>query len=103
MKQFLNFIKKEFAHVFRDRKTLLMLFGMPITQIVLFGFALTNEIKNSRIAVMDYAKDVNSQQIISKISASKYFILEKTLMSHDEIEAAFRGGKIKLVVVFPNN
>ncbi len=51
MKQFIAFVKKEFYHVFRDRKTLLLLFGMPIVQIVLFGFALTNEIKNSKIVI----------------------------------------------------
>ena len=50
MKQLITFIRKEFLHVFRDRKTLLMLFGLPIAQIVLFGFALSNEIKDSRIA-----------------------------------------------------
>lgn len=103
MKQFLVFIKKEFYHVFRDRKTLLMLFGLPIAQIVLFGFALTNEIKNNRIVIVDYAKDLASQQIINKIEASKYFDVEKSLMSHNEIEAAFKEGKIKLAVVFPSN
>ncbi len=63
MKQFLSFVRKEFYHVFRDRTTLLMLFGLPIAMIALFGFALTNEIKNSKIVVCDYAKDVASQKI----------------------------------------
>lgn len=103
MKQFLVFIKKEFYHVFRDRKTLLMLFGLPIVQIVLFGFALTNEIKNNRIVIVDYAKDLASQQITDKIEASKYFDVDKSLMSHNEIEAAFKEGKIKMAVVFPAN
>ncbi len=102
MKQFLAFIRKEFYHVFRDRKTLLMLFGLPIVQIVLFGFALTNEIKNSRIVVMDYAKDAASQQIINKIEASHYFDVEKNLMSPDQIEKAFREGNIKLAIIFPD-
>ena len=53
MKQFLAFVRKEFYHVFRDRKTLLLLFGMPIAQIILFGFALTNEIKNTKIVICD--------------------------------------------------
>jgi ABC-2 type transport system permease protein len=70
MKQFLSFVRKEFYHVFRDSKTLLMLFGLPIVLIVLFGFALTNEIKNSKIVICDYAKDEASQQIINKIEAS---------------------------------
>jgi len=61
MKQFLVFVRKEFYHVFRDRKTLLMLFGLPIVQIVLFGFALTNEIKNTKIVILDLAKDEASR------------------------------------------
>ncbi len=103
MKQLFTFIKKEFFHVFRDRKTLLMLFGLPIVQIVLFGFALTNEVKNAKIVIADYSKDVTTKKIIDKIEASKYFEVEKSLKSHNEIEAAFREGKIKLAVIFPEN
>lgn len=102
MKQFFTFVRKEFYHVFRDRKTLLMLFGLPIAQIVLFGFALTNEIKDSKIVICDYAKDEASQRIITKIEANSSFLIEKSLLSHREIEAAFRKGTIKLVVVFPD-
>jgi ABC-2 type transport system permease protein len=101
MKQFFAFIRKEFYHVFRDRKTLLMLFGVPIAQVVLFGFVLTNEIKNSKIVICDYAKDYASQEIIRKIEASKYFNVQKANMSHDQIEAAFRTGDIKMAVIFP--
>ncbi|MCE3228945.1 MAG: ABC-type multidrug transport system, permease component [Bacteroidetes bacterium] len=103
MKQFLVFVKKEFYHVFRDRKTLLMLFGLPIVQIMLFGFALTNEVKNSKIVVVDYAKDVSSQKIIHKIESSNNFEVEKALLGYNEIEAAFKEGKIKLALVFPSN
>src|ERR1051325_942625 len=76
---------------------------MPVVQIVLFGFALTNEIKNAHIAVADYSKDVTTKQIIDKIEASKYFDVEKNLQSHDQIEAAFKEGKIKVAVIFPQN
>ena len=79
-----------------------MLFGLPIVQIVLFGFALTNEIKNTKMVVVDYAKDVASEQIINKIEASNYFEVEKSLLSHREIEAAFKEGKIKLALVIPS-
>lgn len=103
MKQLFTFVRKEFYHVFRDRKTLLMLFGLPIAQIILFGFALTNEIKNAHIVVCDYAKDATSRRIIDKIEASKYFDVEKNLMSHNDIEKAFKEGKIKMAVVFPEN
>jgi ABC-2 type transport system permease protein len=101
MKQFLNFLKKEFAHVLRDKKTLLILFGMPIMQILIFGFALTNEVKNSKIVIVDHAKDIATQQIIAKIEASRYFEIEKSITSAKGIEAAFQSGTIKLAVIFP--
>jgi ABC-2 type transport system permease protein len=101
MKQFFTFVRKEFAHVFRDRKTLLMLFGLPIVQIVLFGFALTNEVKNARIAVVDYAHDNTSREITDRIQASRYFDVEKLVLSQSQIEKTFREGKVKLVIVFP--
>jgi len=103
MKQFLAFVRKEFYHVFRDKKTLLLLFGMPVVQIVLFGFALTNEIKNSKIVICDYAKDIASQRIINKLEASSNFEIEKALLSHQQIEAAFKTGTIKLAIIFPAN
>ena len=103
MKQLRSFIKKEFLHVFRDRKTLLLLFGMPIAQIILFGFALTNEIKDANIVICDYSKDVTTKQIISKIEANSNFNVYQNLMSHNEIESAFKTGKIKLAIVFPSN
>ena len=103
MKQFLVFVRKEFYHVFRDKKTLLMLFGLPIIQIVLFGFALTNEIKESKIVVCDYARDAATQQIINKLEASKSFEIEKAILNHQQIEDAFKEGNIKLAVVFPVN
>jgi len=103
MKQLLAFVQKEFYHVFRDRKTLLMLFGVPIAQIVLFGFTLTNEIKNANIVVSDYAHDNVSEEIIRKIEASRYFHVVHSNMSHNQIEAAFRTGNIKMAVIFPAN
>ncbi len=101
MKQFITFVKKEFAHVFRDKRTLFILFGMPVMQILIFGFALTNEVKNSKILIVDQARDYASQQIIAKIEASHYFEIQKSTLSHDQIEAGFREGLIKLAVIFP--
>ncbi|MEO6730711.1 MAG: ABC transporter permease [Ferruginibacter sp.] len=103
MKQFFAFVQKEFYHVFRDKKTLLLLFGMPVVQIVLFGFALTNEKKNSKIVICDYSKDLATQRIINKIATSNNFEIEKALLNHQQIEAAFKTGKIKLAIVFPAN
>ncbi|GIM54429.1 ABC transporter permease [Capnocytophaga cynodegmi] len=103
MNQFLLFVRKEFYHVFRDKKTLLMLFGLPIVLIVLFGFAITNEIKNVKIVICDYAKDQATQQIINKLEAGNQFKVIKTIMSHTEIENAFKKENIKLAIIFPAN
>ncbi|HMH22400.1 MAG TPA: ABC transporter permease [Puia sp.] len=103
MKQFLVFVRKEFYHVFRDRRTLLILFGLPIVQILLFGFALTTEIKNAKIVVVDYARDVASQQIITRIAASSYFSIGQSAMTYEEMYKSFREGKVKCALVFPAN
>lgn len=103
MKQFLSFVIKEFLQVFRDKKTLLMLFGVPIVQIVLFGFALSNEIKDSNIVIVDNARDIASQQLINKIASTDYFNIKKVLSSSSQIDDAFKSGDIKLAIVFPVN
>jgi len=103
MKQLLVFVRKEFYHVFRDRRTLLILFGLPIMQIILFGFALSSEVKNIGIAVMDNAKDVHSQQIITKIKSSSYFKVNDPLLNYPDIERKFKDGSIKCALVFPAN
>lgn len=103
MKQFITFLKKEFAHVLRDRKTLLILFGMPIMQILIFGFALTNEVKNARIVVVDYANDMSSHKLLRKLEASHYFQIQKTVMSANQIERAFQEGVVKMALVIPTN
>lgn len=103
MKRFKGFLTKEFYHIFRDKRTMFILFGMPIVQIMLFGFAITNEINNVDIAVLDQSKDTETQQIINKISASKYFNIEKEISNEKQIEAVFKTGKVKAVLVFEQN
>ena len=77
-----------------------ILFGMPIAQIMLFGFAITNEVNNVKIAILDQSKDVETQQIVNKISASSYFNIEQEIRSESEIESVFKKGKVKAVLVF---
>jgi ABC-2 family transporter protein len=103
MKQFFSFVKKEFYHIFRDRRTMFILLGMPIIQIVIFGFALTNEVKNSKFAVLNLAQDETSRQLIQQLDASAYFDQQDHLHSAKEIESVFKKGKVKLVVVIAPN
>jgi ABC-2 type transport system permease protein len=103
VKQLLAFIQKEFYHVFRDKRTLLILFGLPVTQIILFGFALNSEVKNIGITVLDYARDNNSEQIIRRIKSSSYFLVKEPVSRYEEIEKLFKQGSIKCALLFPAN
>lgn len=100
MKRFRAFIKKEFRHIFRDSRTLIILFGIPIAQLLIFGFVVTNEIKNVRIAVLDPSHDVVTRQITDKILSSGFFMLESQISHPSQIEEAFRTGKVREVIVF---
>ncbi|MCX7832665.1 MAG: ABC transporter permease [Ignavibacteria bacterium] len=100
MKKFLGFVKKEFYHIFRDFRTLLILFGIPIAQVLIFGFAITTEIKDAKIAFLDLSKDNITEEISNKIISSNYFILERNLESYKQIEEEFKKGSIKAVIVF---
>lgn len=101
MKQLLTFVRKEFLHVLRDKRTLLILFGMPVVQILLFGFALSTEVKDTRIGVLDQDKSQASTELVSKIHANLYFDLEQDLKSIHEVEDAFKAGRIKMIMVIP--
>ncbi|APY12867.1 multidrug ABC transporter permease [Seonamhaeicola sp. S2-3] len=103
MKRFIGFIKKEYYHIFRDRRSLFILFGMPIAQILLFGFAITNEINNVDIAILDHSKDATTTEIINKISASKYFSVKQIIDKESDIESVFQKGHVKAVLNFEKN
>jgi ABC-2 type transport system permease protein len=103
MKQFLAFVKKEFFHIWRDKRTMFILLGMPVIQIIIFGFALSNEVKNSEIAVLDNSKDEATQSLIAQLDASRYFHLEKNLVDYKQVQEEFQTGRIKLAIVFPPN
>ncbi len=103
MNQFLIFIKKEFYHIFRDKLTLWILLGLPVLMLSLFGFAITTEVKNTRMAVYDPSRDAATRAIISRLGANDYFIFERFLDSPQEIETVFKTGEIGFVVVFSEN
>ena len=100
MNAFKGFVIKEFKQIIRDKRTLVVLFGMPVIMLVLFGFAIRNEVSNARIAVLDFSKDEVTREIIQKLSVSNAFELHDYLESYDEVEDVFKEGIIKEVVVF---
>lgn len=100
MKAFYGFVIKEFRQIYRDKRTLTVLFGMPVIMMILFGFAIRNEVKNVEIAVLDFAKDESTGQLIHKINASGSFQIIKVLQTYDDIEEIFKEGDVKAVLVF---
>ena len=100
MRRFWGFVIKEFYHIFRDYRTLIIIFGIPIAQILIFGFVVTNEIKNIKIAILDYSNDEITQRITNKILSSGYFEMKGYLNNYEEIEPAFKSGEIKEVIIF---
>ena len=101
--QFFAFVKKEFFHIWRDKRTMFILLGMPVVQIVIFGYALTNEVKNANIAILDGSKDAATASLSTQLDASRYFALERNIVTYKQIEEEFRKGKIKLAIVFPQH
>jgi len=99
MKTFIAFVNKEFKHIFRDKRTLIILFGMPIVLVTLFGFAITTEIKNAQISLLDLSHDSYSKKLQNKIAASGYFQIRHQLSNFNQIEKSFATENIKLVVV----
>lgn len=100
MKQFIAFVRKEFYHIFRDRRTMMMLLAMPVVQIILFGFAITTELKNINVAVLDPSNDVATQKIVERLGANEYFNVQCIVHSPQELEQALRRGEVDMAVVF---
>lgn len=98
--RFRSFIHKEFLHILRDRWTLLIIIGMPIAQLMLFGFALTTEIRNVNVAVFDPSNDELTTSIIRRMDESRYFSISERITDIDRINGIFREGRINLVMAF---
>jgi ABC-2 type transport system permease protein len=103
MNRFLGFVKKEFLHIFRDYRTLFILFGIPVAQILIFGYAVSTDIKNAGVAFLDLSKDEVTQELTNKIISSGFFRNTGNLLNYNEIDKVFKKGKTKAVIIFEEN
>jgi ABC-2 type transport system permease protein len=101
MRAFFAFVKKETYHIMRDTRTLVILFGMPIAQVLIFGYAVTNEFREAPIAIMDQAQDELSQALTDHLTASGHFILSATPENVAQLDALFQAGDIKMGIIIP--
>jgi ABC-2 type transport system permease protein len=97
---FLSFVRKEFYHIFRDVRTMMILIGIPIVQIILFGFAISTEVKNIKVAILDPTPNEMTRQVVERISASEYFTINAFIDNPNEIDRLFREDKADVVIAF---
>ena len=100
MKQFISFVIKEAKHIVRDKRTMLILFGMPIVMMLLFGFAITNDIKNVRIIIVTSNTDYATQQATDRLAASEFFTIAKVVATPSEAEQSIRNQEADMAIVF---
>ncbi len=100
MKRFLGFVRKEFLHIFRDYRTLFILFGIPVAEILIFGFAISMDIKNAGVAFLDLSNDEVTKKLSHKIVSSGFFRKTEDLLDYNEIDNVLKKGKTKAVIVF---
>ena len=103
MKQFRAFVIKEAKHILRDKRTMLILFGMPVVMMLLFGFAITTDVKNVRTVVVTSEMSPRTQQAVEQLAQSEYFIITQTVNTPQEAEQLIRGQKADMALVFAQN
>ena len=102
MKIFFAFVLKEFRPVGRDRRSLFILLGLPIVMMLIFGFAISSEVKDSKVVIIDHAQDAGSHKLIDQINQSRYFTVVKNIQFETEIESAFKRGEARLAIIIPS-
>lgn len=99
MKQFYSFVRKEFKHIFRDKQTMLILLVMPLVLIGLFGYALSMEVRTTRVAVVDMQQSQESRRLVQRVDANAYFSVTHHLQGLSEIDPLLRQGQIDIAVI----
>lgn len=102
MKSILSFIHKEFLHIFRDPRTMLIVLAMPIVQILLFGFAISTEVRDATVDIVGDPYDASIRDIVPKIEHNTSLSFGRFLDSPEQAEERLRKGESKAVVVFEN-
>ena len=100
MKQFISFVIKESKHILRDKRTMLILFGMPVVMMLLFGFAITTDVKNVRTVVVTSQMDNQTQEAVERLAQSEYFTITASVSTPQKAERLIRRQKADMAVVF---
>lgn len=94
-------VKKEFIHIVRDPRSLAMAFLMPLILLILFGYAITMDIKTLNLAVYDQDRSAASRHYVEGFPASSYFNVVATVESYADVRALLDEGRAHLALVIP--
>ncbi len=103
MNAFISFVIKETRHILRDKRTVMILFGMPLVMMLLFGFAISNDIQNVRVVMVNSSIDDRTQEIAQRLDASEYFTITHVVGTPTEAEHLIRSRRADMAVVFTPN
>jgi len=93
--------QKEFYHILRDFRSLIIVIIMPVMMIFLYGYAINMDIENVTLAIVDFDKSVESRQLIDRFYASPYFSLSKTAPDLSDPEQILRSGNAAAILAIP--
>lgn len=100
MRQFFAFIRKEFQHIFRDKRTMLIVLILPVVQMILFGYAVSTEINSAKVAIVGDMSDPAVKKIVERIENNRYLEVTDYLSSIDMIDEKFQKNRINVAVCF---
>ena len=92
---------KEFLQMLRDPRMRVVIFGIPVIQMTIMAFALTTDVTNIRMAVLDMDKTPASRELISAFTASNYFRISASLLSQKEISPLLDRSEVRAVLHIP--
>jgi ABC-2 type transport system permease protein len=96
------FVVKETRHIRRDRQTLVILLLLPVAMVVLFGYALRNDVTSVRLAVVDPTPDYATMALRSRFAGNPRFSVVAVSGSTRPVESLFRRGAADIALVFPS-
>ena len=97
------FIIKEWKQIFRDPLTLLILVAMPITEMLLFGFAMNMDVTDIRTVIIDQSADETGKQLADALEGNTTFVYRGMLSDSGEAERMMKAGEIDLAIVVPEH
>src|SRR5258706_14941626 len=96
-----SLIRKEFIQIVRDPRTLALTFLMPLLQLVLLGYAATNDVRNIPLAVYDQDRSPASRSLLDSYRAADYFRVEFEAGNETELRQLIDGGKARAGLIIP--